>query len=436
MAHAEDSYQAEVAGRRLNGEARHAVRASLGAPVAGQIMPVPGATVAGTVRRRRRRKPKWYRRPLFIIPIVLLLLVAGGLTTASLIVGSTLSTVQTLSTPPPQISGDAFGVDKRIEIDTGPARAAVASTGAKPSQSQAGGAISQPAGTKKTSSGGGFWGGVKSTLSGAGSMTSGAAAAVGITSQVQPDQGTNILLMGVDARPGQAIDIGVRPDALMVLHLNPETGSCRVLAIPRDTRTELPGYGLTKVNHALAVGGIPYERQVVENLLGISIQHYGLIDFSGLTDLVNAVGGVTVDNPYAFSLDGMDFAAGPIELDGAHALTYSRYRYGPDGDFGRVKKQQQVIRALMKKGAGLGTVTELNKLLPALQDHTRTDLTLPQMVVLAQQYGTRCTDSSIQMTELQGTVATYPDPLLKMDLSYVIVQPQEIKDKVAWLLGS
>lgn len=426
MAQAEHPARTGPPGRRLNGEVREAVAHPFQSYTPEQIVPVPGVAGASTPprRRRRRRKPRWYRRPLFLVPLVLVLLLVGGLGAASLIVGSTLSTVQQVSTPPPHVSGAAFGVDKGVEVDTGPARSAVAS------DPGAGG------GTSTGGSGGGFWGGLKKTASGVGGMTSGAAAAVGITKPDEPPQGMNILLMGVDARPGQAIDVGVRPDALMVLHLNPDTGSCRVLAIPRDTRTELPGYGLTKINHALAVGGIPYERQVVENLLGIKIQHYGLIDFSGLEDLVNAVGGVTVNNPYAFSHEGMDFPAGVIHLDGAHALKYSRYRYGPDGDFGRVKKQQQVIRALMKKGASLGIASELTKLLPALEEHTRTDLTLPQMVVLAQQYGTRCTDATIQMTELQGTVATYPDPLLHMDLSYVIVEPQEIKDKVAWLLGT
>ena len=62
--------------------------------------------------------------------------------------------------------------------------------------------------------------------------------------------------MGVDAREGEAIDGQVRPDSLMVVHLNPQSSACRILSIPRDTRTELPGYGLTKINHALAVGGI------------------------------------------------------------------------------------------------------------------------------------------------------------------------------------
>ena len=83
-----------------------------------------------------------------------------------------------------------------------------------------------------------------------------------------------------------------------------------MLSIPRDTRTELPGYGQSKVNHALAVGGIPYEITVVENLLGMDLDHYGLIDFAGVTQLVDAVGGITVENDARSARAGSTFRSG------------------------------------------------------------------------------------------------------------------------------
>lgn len=424
MESAERRVQSGMTGRRLNGEPRQPAGYAMATPTNDNVVPLPGHTAASGVRRRRRKRTRWYRRPFFIFFLVLLLLIGGGLSAASLLVGDTLSTVQTVSTPPPHVSGDVFGANKGVEIDTGPAQQAMA-------------AEASNSGAKSSSggSGGGFWGKVKSAAKGVGSMGSGAAAAVGITKPAEPAQGVNILLMGVDARPGEAIDVGVRPDSLMVLHLNPQNGTCRVLAIPRDTRTELPGYGLSKINHALAVGGIPYERQVVEQFLGIPIQHYGLIDFTGLTDLVNAVGGVTIDNDYAFTLPGTDYPLGVQHLNGDQALAFARFRGGPDGDFGRIRRQQMVIRALVKQGASLNVVTELNKLLPALQNHTRTDLTVPEMVALAQKYGPTCTSTTLDMTEMQGTVASFPDPMLNMELSYVVVDPQEVHSKVAWLLG-
>ena len=253
---------------------------------------------------------------------------------------------------------------------------------------------------------------------------------------IQPNEpgSMTILLMGVDARPGEAIDIGVRPDSLMVLHLSADSGSCRVLSIPRDTRTELPGYGLTKVNHALAVGGIEYEKQVIEQMLGITIDHYFLIDFNGFEDMVDAVGGITVNVPESFvNLDGRVFTAGQQAMTGAEALSYSRWRGGPDGDFGRMERQQLVLRALVAKASGLNVVRSINELLPAVEENLRTDLSPTQMASIAMDYRDRCTESTVSMIRLEGSAATYDDPLLQMPLYYIEVDQAEIRSKVAAL---
>jgi len=241
--------------------------------------------------------------------------------------------------------------------------------------------------------------------------------------------------MGVDARPGESIDIAVRPDALAVLHLDPVSGSCRLLAIPRDTRVELPGYGQSKINHALAVGGVPYQMQVVEGYLGIQLDHYGLIDFGGIVQLVDAVGGVTIEVPETFTAEEVTFTAGTQALDGEEALVYARYRGGPDGDFGRVHRQQQILRALIAELSGLNVARAANELLPAMREHTRTDLNPAELVNLVTQYRDKCTEASAGMETLDGTTGTFPDPLLNLDLSYVIIDESEVRTKVAWLLG-
>lgn len=248
------------------------------------------------------------------------------------------------------------------------------------------------------------------------------------------DDAINILVMGVDARPGEPIDVGVRPDSLMVVRLNPETGSCRTLAIPRDTRTELPGYGQTKINHALAVGGIPYQQQVVENLLDLKIDHYLLIDFNGFEDLVDSVGGITVTVEEPFTIDEFNvFNTGEQTMDGKHALQYARFRGGPDGDFGRIVRQQQVLRALLRKGASLNVVRSLNELLPAVENNLRTDMDARDMARLGLDYRGTCTDESVEMLRLEGYDAWFDDPLLQMQLIYVVVDEAEVRSKVAML---
>ncbi|HET9662530.1 MAG TPA: LCP family protein [Thermomicrobiales bacterium] len=243
-----------------------------------------------------------------------------------------------------------------------------------------------------------------------------------------------ILIMGVDARPGAAIDIGVRPDALMVLRLDPATGACKGLAIPRDSLAELPGYGETKINHALMLGGIPYEELVVELYLGIDIDHYALIDFTGFEDLVDAVGGITITVPE--NLASPAVPAGTHTIDGETALRHARYRGGPDGDFGRIQRQQEIMRALIASAGGKDLLTEANRLLPPLQDHVRTDLSLEQLVSLARYYQSNCSATGMTLDTIPGEVVYGPiiDPLFGLPLSYVVSDPKDVQTKVDELM--
>jgi LCP family protein required for cell wall assembly len=249
---------------------------------------------------------------------------------------------------------------------------------------------------------------------------------------VQP---MTILLMGVDAREGEAIDIGVRPDALAVLRLDPESGSCRMLNIPRDSRVNLPGYGLTKINHALSVGGISYQELVVSEFLGIQIDQYALIDWGGTKALVDAVGGVTITVTEPFEQNGVVFEVGEREVDGIEALAYASYRGGPDGDFGRIRRQQQLVRAILAKGPALDPVTLVRQLLPQLKDHVRTDLSPVDLLALGSRFIDTCTDETLVTMNLEGGVATYDDPLYGVPLSYVVIPDDEVRRKVGELLA-
>lgn len=379
-------------------------------------------------KRRRHRRRAWYRRPLLVIPLAVLVacLVAAGVLVQR--AASTVATLHSVSQPPrtlaiapddnvpPGITAPAgTTAAPLVTIDTGPARAAVATAGtAKPDD-------------------GGLFAGVRDAAANVGNLAGGAAVAAGVKDA--PGGALNILVMGVDARPGEPIDIAVRPDALMVLHLNPATGSCRILSVPRDTRTTLPGYGQSKVNHALMVGGIPYERLVVEQLLGLKLDHYVVVDFTAFKELVDAVGGVTVAVPSAFTMEGITFHPGSQRLNGTQALAYARYRGGPDRDLGRIRDQQHILQALLQKASGRDVVADVNSLLPALAAHVRTDLSPAQIVGLADQYRSTCTAGSLRLSELKGHVAQYEDPLFKQVMDCLVVDDGEIRSEVATLLG-
>lgn len=358
--------------------------------------PVPGATGQPDLRTRKKRRARrpWYRKPFVMALMILALIVIAGSAGAMFYIQQRFQEINAISTPPPVVSiNDDDG--ESSDVETGIAQEAVDA---------------------------------------ANSGDEGGQFSLRPVSGSEGDSRT-ILLMGVDARPGESIDAGVRPDSLSVMHLNSDTGSCRILSIPRDTRVELPGYGQSKINHALAVGGIPYEALVVEQFLGVQIDHFALIDFSGVEELVDAVGGVTVTNERAFEIDEYSFPEGQLTLDGAEALAYARFRGDEEGDFGRQRRQQQIIRALMSQTGGMDVVTGANQLLGAVEGHFKTDLSPTEMIDLANDYRSSCTSETLETTTMDGAIETHPDPLLDLNLSYVVIPDNEVQQRVAWLKG-
>ena len=257
------------------------------------------------------------------------------------------------------------------------------------------------------------------------------------TIEVTPttDGSITVLLMGVDAREGEQIDFGVRPDSLSVLHINTEANTCRIISIPRDTRTDLPGYGQSKINHALSVGGVEYQKLVTQNLLGIEIDHFALVDFAGVVGTVDALNGVDVVNQTAFEIEGVQFPVGELHLSGAEALLYSRFRGDAEGDFGRQRRQQEVVRAMLEKANGLDAARAIPSILGSVDGHFKTDLSITSLVGMAGKYRDYCTAAQVESQGLEGTVANDFDEMMGQELSFVIVSPEEIDAKVRWLLG-
>jgi LCP family protein required for cell wall assembly len=244
-----------------------------------------------------------------------------------------------------------------------------------------------------------------------------------------------ILLLGVDARPGETIDFGIRADAILLLHLDPRDRSCRLLAIPRDTRAELPGYGQSKINHALAVGGIPYQIDVIERFLGLDISRHALADFQAFAIVVDAIGGVTLTVEEPFTMGDVAFEAGEQHLTGEDALAFVRYRGGADGDFGRIARQQQMVRAIAAQASGLDLVRGAGDILTAIEQHLRTDLSLVEISSLIAVYQATCGPDAIALESLTGEIATFPDPVVGQELSYVVVSDEAKAAGVAYLLG-
>ncbi len=217
----------------------------------------------------------------------------------------------------------------------------------------------------------------------------------------------SVLLLGTDTGGLGRTEQRGRTDTIMVATINPNDKSVKILSIPRDTRTEIIGRGtMDKINHAHAFGGVEMTINTVQNFLNIPIDHYVLVNLNGFETVVDALGGVTVENTMAFSLDGFDFPVGTISLNGEEALAYARMRYeDPEGDFGRNRRQRNLVTAMAKKALSLEGILNYQSILDSLRDNMQTDLTLQDLTTLVLSYR-QCAESISQYDTLPGVGKT------------------------------
>lgn len=200
----------------------------------------------------------------------------------------------------------------------------------------------------------------------------------------------SILLLGMD----MDFNLSSRTDTIMVATINPDSNDMKLVSIPRDTLVET-NFGFTeKINAMYTYGGIDLMITEVEKILDIPISHYAILDFKGLAELVDVVGGIQVYSDLEFKESNSLNFEEPIEikeglqtLNGEEALGYSRMRkQDPRGDFGRQERQQEVIEALLDELLSLNLLTNFNPILDATSPYLKTNLTGNQMLSLAMNY--------------------------------------------------
>jgi LCP family protein required for cell wall assembly len=181
------------------------------------------------------------------------------------------------------------------------------------------------------------------------------------------------LLVGTDTRSaepttGSDAPAGVNPgsqrsDVIMLAELSPDRTSASVVSIPRDSWVDIPGRGKNKINAAYAFGGAPLLTSTVEQLTGVRVDHFAVIDFAGFQAMVDTVDGIDVQVARATSNVGVDFRQGLNHLDGTQALAYVRQRYDlPNGDLDRAKREQNALKALLAKAVSGGILADPIKL--------------------------------------------------------------------------
>ncbi len=243
----------------------------------------------------------------------------------------------------------------------------------------------------------------------------------------------NVLLMGIDARQGETM---ARTDSMILASYDPKSKQVSLLSIPRDTRVAIPGHGMDKINSASVYGGPDLSMKVVSSLLGVQVKYYVLTNFSGFKDIVNTLGGVTLDvdqNMYhEDETDGgvyqISLSKGVQRLNGDKALQYVRYRDYELGDIDRTKHQQKFLMALGKEMLQPSTITKLPKLIPEINRYIKTNMGVSDMVKMA---------SAMKNSENYNMVAqTLPGRPIEIDGgSYWGVDPTEAKQTVARLFS-
>jgi polyisoprenyl-teichoic acid--peptidoglycan teichoic acid transferase len=189
----------------------------------------------------------------------------------------------------------------------------------------------------------------------------------------EPGKPVFVLVMGQDARPGQAQSRG---DALHVIGINAEAHRATILNIPRDTWTNIPGRGVDKINAANFYGGPLLQARAVSALVGVDISIVITTGFDGFADMIDELGGINVDVPFAMndSMSGAVFPAGTVRMDGGAALAFARNRSLSGGDFTRTHDQGILMLAgLSKLRDSAPTAANTLRWMAVLARHTRFD---------------------------------------------------------------
>ncbi|MBD1381379.1 LCP family protein [Metabacillus arenae] len=217
----------------------------------------------------------------------------------------------------------------------------------------------------------------------------------------------SILLMGVEDYSSGGEN--GRTDSLIVATVNPDTKDMKLISIPRDTRVYIEEADKEdKINHAYVYGKKEATINAVENLLEIPIDYYATVNFNGFKEVVDEIGGVTVDVPFNFweksdeNNQRIYFEEGKMKLNGEEALAYARMRKrDPRGDFGRNDRQKQIIEASIDKIMSPNNLLKLDEVAEHVGKNVETNLRISEALAIQQRYG-GFNSSSIDQLTIEG----------------------------------
>lgn len=190
----------------------------------------------------------------------------------------------------------------------------------------------------------------------------------------------NILLLGRDAQ--NPIYSG-NTDSITILSIDKKTKKVALLSIPRDSKVNIPGHGMDKINAAYGDGGINLTVTTIENFLNIHIDYYVVIDFEEFKSIVDTLGGINVNvEPQIAAYRPELGQAGVKKLNGDQTLLYARFRQDNEGDIGRVHRHQKIIAEIVKESLEPSNLPKLPSILNQLRENTHTNVPIYDSVML------------------------------------------------------
>lgn len=215
----------------------------------------------------------------------------------------------------------------------------------------------------------------------------------------------NIYITGIDTYG--TISTVSRSDVNMIATVNPKTHQILLTSIPRDYYVPQPCQGgqTDKLTHT-GIFGVDCTVETVENYFGIDINYYVRVNFSSVENIVNALGGITVNNPVAFTAsDGTySYEAGDVYVDGAKALRFARERYNlGGGDRDRGKNQMRVITGIINKAISPSIITNYTSILDAVSGSFQTNMSNSEMTSLIKMQISDMSGWDIEQIAVNGT---------------------------------
>lgn len=244
-----------------------------------------------------------------------------------------------------------------------------------------------------------------------------------------------VLLLGTDTGALDRTEKMGNTDTIILAIVNPAKKRYTLMSIPRDTMAQMIGtssFEVQKINAAYSIGGAQMAMDTVSTMLNVPVKYYALVNMGGIMKMIRYVGGLNIRPLLSFEYGGYIFKKGKLtHMGGGGALAYSRMRYDdPEGDYGRQKRQRQVITALIKKAMSANTLTNLDSVLSSISKNVRTNLPFSALQEIVLNY--RSSAEKVKSDYLHGYSAYIDDAAYQIQSTKEL---QRVSDYVRTELG-